>query len=596
MNNKFKREIDKFIDFIKNVIKESNYQDISNDFVYHHLVRYGIDPKARTFSIEDQFFDKWINRFKDNQNIDVYVDPNWSYFCQFVPTNKSDYLKTRYAQNHIKLYIPLDPNHMYEGANQIFDFLSQNRIPHMSKIGKAVRNDSIVIRVLTKEDAEKVMNFVKNNKYIQSGLVKTNPFVPNEKGVGYACDGLISYNETIAHLLANYINLRKNRGEFKYIGASDFNIYASSVYKNIFSNGQSAEELFKNNPNFKKNGLFNYIEEPQEVYSLKIALGLYVKAIKNDFDKKEYYEYYDSTLNQDSFMLENNFDQVSYDKDTLGLLRSSMETLTEHYESSDKAKYYLSNYIKTGDLEFITTYKNLRHVFLKKHLDRRVKEYLIRNKTDINSLLDSFNIYKKKEITDLASHVRFSFEVLRRKRDYETAYYNTCQYLLTNDCTYLTRDYGIRRIISESSLRDRVLAYIKKEGISVEKFVSSITGAKKSKENYLEDACRYTRTKYDQAYQDGKIKRDGVDWSVYALIGLIKNYDYTGFTRDNNSRKDLMSMTSRKDIVSIVSKNLGITPFELENATQEELIGICTKYIKKVTELDYYDDDVKKYK
>ncbi len=52
-----------------------------------------------------------------------------------------------YNPNHIKLYIPLDARHIYRGVDQIFNFLSENDISHVSKVGSAIRNDDIVIRL-----------------------------------------------------------------------------------------------------------------------------------------------------------------------------------------------------------------------------------------------------------------------------------------------------------------------------------------------------------------------------------------------------------------------------------------------------------------
>ena len=52
-----------------------------------------------------------------------------------------------------KLYIPLDKEHIFDGANQLFDFLIREKIPHVSKIGKYISMDDIVVRVDTPENA-----------------------------------------------------------------------------------------------------------------------------------------------------------------------------------------------------------------------------------------------------------------------------------------------------------------------------------------------------------------------------------------------------------------------------------------------------------
>ena len=596
MTSKQQHEIDKFFDFISKVMKESGYKDLSYDFIYHHLTRYGIVPGSKNFMI-NELFDAWEKRFSHKKNIQAYVSPSWTYFCQFVPRDHNKFKEARNVSNHIKLYIPLSPNYIYDGVNILFDFLDANNITHVSKVGSHTRNDSVVIRVLRQEDADKIMEFVKNNKYLQRGLIKTNPFAPNENGVGYACDGQVSFNEAMAALISNYVNYRKNRGEYKYIGANDFNYFVSNIYKNLFGQGKSQFEIFQTSPYFKNGGMFDYIENPQEVYSLKIALGLYMESLKPDFNKEKYYDFYDKTLNQEKFMLENNFDQKSYDKETLELLRNGVKILTEHYDSSDRATKQIVNYYVSGDSAWISTTHNLRGLYVKKHFDRRLREYLKRTNQTLLELIQSFGIYKRSNINRMASHLRFACDTMSDKMGFENGYYNITQYLLTGENDYLTRDHQIRQRIGNSNLRDRVLEYISKNNLTIDEFVASITGAKKQPEDYIEDAIRITRAKYDKLYEQGMIKDDGTNWITNAIIGLVIDGTYDGFTRDNNARKNLYSMVSRQDAIDIVSKSLGITKFELENLKEQELYTMCEKYVKQVTELDYtnQDEDIKIY-
>ena len=47
--------------------------------------------------------------------------------------------------NAIKLYIPMDFEHIKEGANQLFDFICDINVEHQSKIAASIRNDNKLI-------------------------------------------------------------------------------------------------------------------------------------------------------------------------------------------------------------------------------------------------------------------------------------------------------------------------------------------------------------------------------------------------------------------------------------------------------------------
>ena len=63
-----------------------------------------------------------------------------------------------------------------------------------SKIAKEMRNDVLVVRVSTMEEAEKVSKFVNSLDY--NSLVSYNPYILNNGKVGMTYDGTLSYNKT----------------------------------------------------------------------------------------------------------------------------------------------------------------------------------------------------------------------------------------------------------------------------------------------------------------------------------------------------------------------------------------------------------------
>ena len=43
------------------------------------------------------------------------------------------------------MYIPLKPEYLYQGANELFTFMARENIIHQLKIGSNIRIDDIVI-------------------------------------------------------------------------------------------------------------------------------------------------------------------------------------------------------------------------------------------------------------------------------------------------------------------------------------------------------------------------------------------------------------------------------------------------------------------
>ena len=164
-------KIDLFLQGIAKIAKENPGIDFKsenvNDLVYRRLYHIGVDSKEYNVNLKDQkmpnyhgivrenrnchpesAFSYWINSFRRSKT-DVFVHDNWKYFCQFISEDKT----AEKSNEHLKVYIPLDSAHIGQGAQIIFQFLEDNNISHLSKIGKAIRFDDIVIRVGKMEDA-----------------------------------------------------------------------------------------------------------------------------------------------------------------------------------------------------------------------------------------------------------------------------------------------------------------------------------------------------------------------------------------------------------------------------------------------------------
>lgn len=201
-------------------------RDLTKGSVYNYLVGMHANNRQKINSEDNSMFVRWIDRFKDRESINVYVHDMIKYFCQFNNFDKN----INGTLDYVKLYIPLDYNHIEEGANRIFDFLASNDIKHQSKIATDVRHDDLVVRLYRKEDATKLKEFVLSDEYIREGMLVVNPFCFSEDGIGYAYDNRSSYNCYVSSLIADYINTKKEENvDVDCINIRSFYNYVNSV-------------------------------------------------------------------------------------------------------------------------------------------------------------------------------------------------------------------------------------------------------------------------------------------------------------------------------------------------------------------------------
>lgn len=222
-------EMQMFFNTILEFVFENPDKKIDNRFIYSLMCGYYSIDNLANFDfgsqrpVRDNYYQKWIDRYanikkRNNVDIDVFPSPDQKFLIF-----SSGYIK----DNEIKMYIPLDYNHIYEGANRLFDFITANKITHNSKIANFIRSDNVVVRVDKLADMEKIINFVINDAYIQEGMLKVNPFLENYNGIGLAMDNSYSYNYETAKLIADFLN--KVLDDINYYSYSN----ELSVIKNV---------------------------------------------------------------------------------------------------------------------------------------------------------------------------------------------------------------------------------------------------------------------------------------------------------------------------------------------------------------------------
>ena len=261
-----KEEMDEFLKYIYQIAVQNNYINeyiIYNTMTDYSLKREDIDKELKTGADISEFFDKWEQEYPIDESYKngffAYVSPNWESFCQFISTEYE-----RDNNGYLKLYIPVDKEHIYESAKKIFNHVSSIGADHESKISRVIRSDNVVIRLRANDykNAQSIIDYINNDPYIKEGLNKTNPFVPTYKGIGIMKESGISYNYEMSNLICKYIREKKEEPTiedfYNWIQKVSTSDRKEEETRNIFKNS------IINNENNKKKNTTSQIETALE--------------------------------------------------------------------------------------------------------------------------------------------------------------------------------------------------------------------------------------------------------------------------------------------------------------------------------------------
>ena len=325
----------------------------------------------------DSAFNNWLEYYHNNNNIDVFVSPNWSYFCQFVSKDKSAYT----AKEHIKVYIPLDSKHIENGAKLIFDFLTKNNITHLSKIGKNIRFDDIVVRLINPEDAEKLNNFIKNNKYINEGIIEANPFAFHNDKIAMACDGQLSYNDTVAGMIDMYIDKKRKENKLREVGFKDFYSFLINEYKEQFQE-HKANNISRKFNIYDNNKLENY----------KNVIELMIKSQNPNFTYEHFINHYQRCAGI------NYISRAEIENTNKLIIEAieAIEAITERFNSQEYGIANVESFVITGQTTLITRKNGLRDRLSNSNFREQVNKILKMNKVTFRQYLNE--IYNRQTI------------------------------------------------------------------------------------------------------------------------------------------------------------------------------------------------------
>lgn len=215
-----KPEINRYFDWLKEYLKYYPNTVVGKEFIDDSLRLYGLKQSDiqgnkieddSFLNIQKEMFSEWVQYYHNHPQLRCFS--NQEYFCRF-ENGRPDEIMNKGKMDFIKLYIPLDKEHLQEGAKLIFNFLITKGVKHSSKVASEIRSDNIVIRlpIYDQKTAQELISYIHKTPYLQQGLNHLNPFVPNQNGIGMVIDDdesnrkRVSYNGIISQYIVEFIN------------------------------------------------------------------------------------------------------------------------------------------------------------------------------------------------------------------------------------------------------------------------------------------------------------------------------------------------------------------------------------------------------
>lgn len=597
------RKIDEFLKFFRDIAIQNPDHHFVQEEIYYHLTGFGL-PSTENHKPIKYYFDNWTHYFENDAKLSVFVDPHWSYFCQFISADG----KARASKDHLKVYIPLDSNHIEKGAKEIFEFLSKNGISHESKIGSQIRFDDIVIRLINPSDVSKLISFINDNSYIQEGLLPANPFTFNTNGIALAVDGTLSYNATVASMILFYINDKRSKNSLETINVNDFYNFVVNYYNFVFSSPEGLNRLANDFPwNSRR------FESPEAQFvNYKNVFDLMIQSINNNFTFNDYISHYfeaaDINLRkQKEEQLRNiNMGIVSSKEDkmlsnetiskTNELLLQIIDAMNEKNNNQYAVFSNINRYLITGIPECITRKNNLRNLVINSTFREDLNQILKNNNKGFveyaeellserkhHSIVpnDNEKVVRNTVEKQVILRIKEIIEIMSNKYGQRTAHINLEQYLKTGDPSKFTRDYNLRGRIVNSTFRSDLRQILAYRNLTLNDYLTAISDVKIVQgEVILEQAILETCSKYEEKYLAGESIYSGKDFVTHSLIQLIEHYNYRGFTRDNGIRQNLMNSVSTNEIFAIIKESLGLD--DEKDISQANISQLAEQYVDRV--------------
>lgn len=397
MSSREEREL--FLEYIKKIYLQNPDFDVTFDTIYGELRAFNVQNGVQTRIDRDNLIGIQA-RLSNNFAKKIKCFSN-GYF--FAIENRGQYVddKTFYDKmnNSIKLYVSCDIKNLYNVTKSLFDYIIKENIITQSKIAKEMRNDVLVVRVSTPEEAIKIKNYVNSLKY--KSTVKANPFILNAGNVSMTWDGgMFSYNGILCKLLKNYFDKKRKKRELINVSGEDFSKF---IRREIFMCSQ--------NPSY----LLNEYQNGSDITNFVKVANILADNLDGVLTEDKLFEYQNinsNSLANDGILVDDRKDKLLY----------VIYKLSNYYDINYVHKI-LVHYVNTGEVKVFTRKDSIRNIII------------------VNFPPDVL----KKEIVDMGRRTFYEcIQLTLEKYNKDQCIYAIARFILNGELDGFTRNYEVR--------------------------------------------------------------------------------------------------------------------------------------------------------
>ena len=219
MNRIKEQEI--FFNYIKNIYLSNPNLQINEDTIYKELMLFYENNGTRERINENGLLLNVQQKLGKKFGLNFDRSGYFWFFENRGNLKDKEFYDALYSS--VKIYVSVDAVNLCEITTKIIEYMKKENIITQSKVAKAMRNDVLVLRVTTKEDAIKLTDYINSLNY--KSKIKTNPFILTKDKVSITKDGCLSYNFTLCKVISNYLNECKAKNTLIEANINDLYTY-----------------------------------------------------------------------------------------------------------------------------------------------------------------------------------------------------------------------------------------------------------------------------------------------------------------------------------------------------------------------------------
>lgn len=156
-------------------------------------------------------------------------------------------------------------------------------------------------------------------------------------------------------------------------------------------------------------------------------------------------------------------------------------------------------------------------------------------------------------------------------------------FFITFDSTYITRDYNLRKRVYDKNFVDYIHHYAVMNEMSLGELIESrynknVTSMfEDDNSRLLRKGLLITYDYHNELYRQKKDKSTGYSYARSAIVRLLRDGEYIGFTRQQGVRDKIKSKISKEEALEIVCNELG-----LSKDNNEDFYDMVDLYLNRV--------------